>query len=284
MGLQGIAWTLMRDPGATVAVRQDWPTLDTLELEDSRVLLAGRDSRMRVISFEGGNEDGKVVFEWAAEGIPTGVDSTSEILAIGGGGAGVSLWMWRGENEPPVLVGRYPFAGYVKEVAFLGDAVLLAADAHQSGLWMLDVSDAMRPRKMNFYPVRSYCDVLAVTPGLVSYSDRLQGTVVAEILSGSDRGPASLHGIQGIPVTPSKQPSIESLDFRGTQLLIGEKASGLRLLDRDETGQWTDRRRWDFEGEVLDAVFLRDGRMAVCDSERYITLIEALAANPEPAQ
>ncbi|MDK2972818.1 MAG: hypothetical protein PWP23_2573 [Candidatus Sumerlaeota bacterium] len=275
LGLNGLAW-VDSTPGKTgeppVLNTAAYQTLGTLEVEDGGVLLAGRDSTLRLLRFLPGEEQPHLVFEVPAEGIPSGLALRGNVLAVASGGAGVGIWNWPEGDEPPRLVGRYPFVDYAKETAFYDETTLLVSDAHNAGLWVLDVSDPRRPHRRQHLPAYSFADSAATDGTYAAFTDRAFGTWIAR-----RPGPAEtpFEVTQQIPIIPPPQDQYHvertRFDARTGTLLVIEGWGGVRCWQPGPNG-WESTGTYAGGEQVMDAVLLEDGRLATISGNNRLTV------------
>ncbi|MBX3729371.1 MAG: hypothetical protein KF858_09320 [Candidatus Sumerlaeia bacterium] len=281
LGLQGVAWLEPgSEPGATarLMVEPSILTLGTLEVENGAVLLAGRDVTLRLVRFET-EGDCRMVTLWEspAEGIPTGLARRGDLLAVAGGGAGVSLWHWPDTEQPPALVGRFPFASYTKQAAFFDDTTLLVADSHTAGLWVLDVSDPRRPHRREHLKGMSFVDATAVRDELAAYTDRAFGTWFVRRSADATKPFELAHRVFMVPA-PSDGDFVQNVRFQNGDAVIVESFGGVRRFTRTDSGDWRQRDRHAAQEGVVDALFTREGRIAYTTRDKRLKVMTPSAA------
>lgn len=271
MALSGVAWfDPSAEPGAeAVRHRPDLLTLDVLEMPEARVILAGRDVRLRMAQLAG--DDLEVIYEWEGEGIPTALARQDKLLAVACGGAGLILWEWRDMGHAPRLVGRFPFVVYARDLLFYDRETVLVTDSQFSGVWAIDVSDPLRPRRVDHLPVGSYCDSVTMGGGAIAYTDRAFGVVYRPKFPIDD--PKQL---QFIPMLPPKTDLgfVQTVMMSGNRMVVTEKETGVRLFERDSPAdKWTETATIAPEhGFAYDAMILRDGRVVLAE-DRQVRVI-----------
>ncbi len=269
MGVHGVAF--VDSVSNRVAVRKDWPTVSAEKRPENRVMLCGRDGRMRIVEITKEGPAGTTTIEWDVEGLPSDSSTHGNLTALACGGAGVSLWEWREADQPPHLIGRYPFTGYAKQVDFHTNGILLVADSHELGLVALDVSDPYRPRRLGFMRMRGYCDSVESDGTTILAVNRYGGVVKVE----PEPGFSGFRQHEWI--TPLVDEAAEyrpgTARLAGSLLLLPEMASGLRVFQITDDGF----QRAGIHNQpkiALDAVMLPDGRVAVADFTGAIVLLE----------
>jgi hypothetical protein len=276
LGLQGVAWLEPPSGTGTVARLHLEPsilTLGTLEVEGGEVLLAGRDARLRLVRFETEGDCRLVtVWETSAEGIPTGLARRGDLLAVSGGGAGISLWRWPETQQPPELVGRFPFASYTKQAAFFDDTTLLVADSHTAGLWVLDVSDPRRPYRREHLKGMSFVDAADVQGELAAYTDRAFGTWFVRRAADPTKPFELAHRVFMVPA-PSEGDFVQNVRFQNGDAVIVESFGGVRRFVRTDSGEWRQRERHAAQEGVVDALITRAGRVAYTTRDKRLKVL-----------
>ena len=287
LALQGIAFVKVNGNGlAEVQLREDWPTLYALPLEDGRFLLARRFGKLALVEPVEDSPDYREMASWPVEGLPVHLMRRGKRLYVASGGAGLLIYEWKGGEDTPQLRARYPFVDFSKEITLSPSGqTLLLADNRDTGLQVFNVDDILRP--VNLFSVSyGFTDSVAVHGNLAAVAIRRQGTLLFDI---SD--PAKPRVIDQIPrlYRPGMQrpPIVNSVAFDSQgRLLIGEEVSGARLfqIEPGEDGESQANlithfnKRPELEGfQVLDAIFLDAGRIAVSSYGGEILLLPTTA-------
>ncbi|MCB2155184.1 hypothetical protein KQI84_09875 [bacterium] len=274
LGLEGVAWfpTDIDPSQQAVTSRPEWPTLNILELPDDRVLLSGREARLRVVRITEEKEV-EFLYDWESEGLCNASAIRGNTLAVAGGGAGVSFWDWPDQATKPKLVGRYPFNDYTKRVHFLRDDVLIAADNYETGLLVLDPSVPLKPKAHTVFNVRGFCDSAAAIGNVVFATDRVRGTQVIRL----GKNPTDVEPVGYIPrrAPYDERGIVQHVTSKGSDLLIAEGHAGLRWWHTAEN-EFGFEEVATFDGfeNVVEAIFLDENRIAAADFTRGVVILE----------
>lgn len=281
LGLGGVAWTPLEgladappmgspDDAGRAFFREDWPTLAVAEFGADEVILAGRDGRLRVLAPTGDTGGWMLRVDWPVEGIPTGVAERDGLIAVGAGGAGLGLWQWGGDaTVAPRLVGRYPFIGFGKDVAFLADDRLAVADAFLPGVVEVSVADPLRPHRIRDFRGRSFCDALDWDGRALTFSDRNTGFYHAHHYD-RDTG---LTGTVFLPLDPGDGRALGT-HYRDGILVLAQGTGGVRVME-DRGGEgWHQVAHVETPAATSDALILANGRALLAMNEAGVAVID----------